>query len=174
MLALWVLVGLFDGASSTQGPTPPPTPVVPTYSGGGGGGGGATFVYERPRDWKARDGFDRRLQAEVEAQVRRLGAVFGDADSRQAQRIARKLADFTGEQRQIDSLQRELAKLQLEQEARAAAAEREQLEREVALIEAAIELRALLYDEQDALDALEALHEFETRAVLAAAGITIH
>jgi predicted nucleic acid-binding Zn-ribbon protein len=84
----------------------------------------------------------------------------------QAQRIARKLADYTGEIAQVESLRRELAKLQIEAEAR------EGLQQDLA--DAVQSLREILRDEEDAMAAVMALHDHEARHLLGMLGISVH
>lgn len=96
-----------------------------------------------------------------------------DSDRPQAQRIARKLVDYTGELDQIRSLQREIGKLQIAQAERIAQTQA-QAEQERALRAASEELRSLLMDEEDALQALMALEDMETRHLLGVMGISVH
>lgn len=91
----------------------------------------------------------------------------------QAQRIARKLEDYSGEVRQVESLRRELAKLEAVQRERTTRTALE-IERDAELQAAAYELNNILLEEEDAIQAILALDEFETRLMLAVAGIKLH
>jgi uncharacterized coiled-coil DUF342 family protein len=105
--------------------------------------------------------------------VRRIAGTMADSDRPQARRIARKLADYSGELRELQSLQREIGKLQAAQrEAVAGVQLRAEQERE--LTAAAEELRSILRDEEDFLDALAAVEQWESRLVLSALGIAVH
>lgn len=103
----------------------------------------------------------------------RIARTMADSERPQARRIARKLVDYTGEMEQIRSLQREIAKLQAAQAERIADTQaRAEQERE--LRAAADELRALMLDEEDTLQALMALEDMEARHLLGVLGISVH
>lgn len=91
----------------------------------------------------------------------------------QARRIAKKLEDYTGEVQQVESLRRELAKLEAVQRERTVRTAVE-IERDAELQAAAYELSNILLEEEDAIQAILALDEFETRLMLAVAGIKLH
>jgi hypothetical protein len=129
--------------------------------GGGGPGNAQAVVRNRKRGWA-----NERAQFEQSQQIRDITQTLEQSDQPQAQRIARKLADYTGEIAQIESLQRELAKLEAAQRSRLAQTE---MEREVQA--AAAELQSILRDDEDVADALMALHEYEARLLVVALGI---
>ena len=88
-------------------------------------------------------------------------------------RIARKLIDYSGEVAQIESLRRELAKLEAAQQERTASnLARQQYDADVQA--AAAELRAVLRDDDDAIDALEAIQRADAAHILGILGMTIH
>lgn len=101
--------------------------------------------------------------------MRRIARTMADSERPQAQRIARKLVDYTGEIEQIRSLQREIAKLQAAQRTRLAGQEREQDVRT-----AAAELSDFLRDEEDAMHALMALDEIEAGHLFGVIGVKLH
>jgi hypothetical protein len=101
--------------------------------------------------------------------MRRIGRTMADSERPQAQRIARKLVDYTGELDQIRSLQREIAKLQAAQANRIS-----QTQQDGELRAAAAELRSILLDEEDTLQALMALEDMEARHLLGVLGISVH
>lgn len=145
--------------------------------GGGGSGGNAVSIQLRDqrknqRGWDRERAvyehslreFDRQRRADLE----RIAQTLVDSGQVEAQRIARKLVDYTGELTQIDSLQRELAKLEAAQRSRELWAERNQ-----DVQAAAAELSEILRDDEDVAGALVALHEHETRLMLGVLGITM-
>ena len=149
---------------SQGGPLPPPPPP----SGGGPGGSG---TYVSPRGPSPAHEWEVRL-----AQAARLASIartMSQSERPQAQRIARKLEDYTGEVRQTESLRRELAKLEAVQRERTVRTALE-IERDAELQAAAYELSNILLDEEDAMQAFLALEEFETRLMLAVVGIKLH
>lgn len=113
------------------------------------------------------------LQASLEQfeqeHMRRIARTMADSEEPQANRIARKLADYDGELDQIQSLQRELGKLEAAQRSRITTAQRD-----ADLQAAAVELREILRDEKDTIEALVAVDEFDSRAVFAVLGVTLH
>lgn len=151
---------------SQGAPPPPPTPQ-------GGGPGTAQGTKERRRGWaRERAIFEeslRRFDPEHQAELRRIAQTLADSEQPQAQRIARKLADYTGEIAQVESLQRELGKLEAAQRSRITTAQRD-----ADIQAAAAELREILRDEEDTLAALAAADEFDSRAVFAVFGLTLH
>jgi len=101
--------------------------------------------------------------------LRRIGRTMAESELPQAQRIARKLIDYTGELDQIRSLQREIAKLQA---AQANLILQTQHERE--LRAASEELRLILLDEEDTIQAILVFENMEARHMLSVLGITIN
>ena len=138
------------------------------------GGGGASARRQRGRGWaREREILEQSLRQIDEAQIQGIARAMADSERPQAQRIARKLIDYSGELRELQSLQREIGKLQAAQrEAVAGVQLRAEQERE--LTAAAEELRLILRDEEDFLDALAAVEQWESRLVLSALGIAVH
>jgi len=145
-----------------------PAPVTP--SGGGGPGNAAQGRRRRGEGWgREREILRRsleRFRAEASQEMQTIRDVLDASPQPQAQRIARKLADYTGEIAQVESLRRELAKLQIEAEAR------EGLQQDLA--DAVQSLREILRDEEDAMAAVMALHDHEARHLLGMLGISVH
>jgi uncharacterized coiled-coil DUF342 family protein len=141
---------------------------------GGGSGKAKAGARNRNRDPK-RGWANERAQLEQSLidfeQRQRLNDIaqtLEDSEQRQAKRIARKLADYTGEIAQVESLRRELAKLEAAQQSRALTSERDR-DLEVA----AAELSEILRDDEDVASALMALHEHEAKLMLGALGIAM-
>ena len=145
-----------------------PAPVTP--SGGGGPGNAAQGRRRRGEGWgREREILEAslaRFRAEASQELQDIRDVLDAAPQPQAQRIARKLTDYTGEIAQVESLRRELAKLQIESEAR------EGLQQDLA--DAVQSLREILRDEEDAIAAVMALHDHEARHLLGMLGISVH
>jgi hypothetical protein len=142
------------------GSPPPPPPPPPTGGGPGGSGAG-----RRAHEWE--------LELQQAARLAAIGKELAKSDSRQARRLARKVADYTGDIRQTEILRRELSKLE--------AAQREQVARTAKEIERDRELRAaineldnILLEEEDAIQAFIEFEEFEARLLLAAVGIKLN
>jgi hypothetical protein len=113
------------------------------------------------------------LQRIAQQDVRSIAQTMADSDRPQAQRIARKLADYTGEAAQVESLRRELAKLELAQRERVAG-EQLQAQREADLQAAAQELRAILREDEEVVEIMGMLQDLERKQVLGVLGLTIH
>lgn len=149
------------------------TGYAPTVSGdapqvvGGGGPGGNAAQYNRPRPSPAHEW---ELELAQSARLASIARELATSDRPQARRIARKLADYTGEIRQAESLRREIAKLEAVQRQTQF---RSEIERQKSqdLQEAARELDAILADDEDALDLLVANYEAEADLLLAVFGI---
>jgi hypothetical protein len=142
------------------GSPPPPPPPPPTGGGPGGPGAG-----RRAHEWE--------LELQQAARLAAIGKELAKSDSRQAKRLARKVADYTGDIRQTEILRRELSKLeaaQREQVARTA----EEIERDRELRAAINELDNILLEEEDAIQAFIEFEEFEARLLLAAVGIKLN
>lgn len=140
---------------------------------GGGGPGNAVSIQRRkPQGWaNERAALEQSLlepDQQRQADLDRIAQTLADSGQAQAQRIARKLADYTGDLAQVESLQRELAKLEAAQRSRELWAERNQ-----DVQAAAAELSDILRDDEDVAGALVALHENETRLMLGVLGIAI-
>ena len=139
----------------------PPAPVVLA-------GGGMSANRGRPspaHEWE--------VQLAQAARLASIARTMSQSERPQAQRIARKLEDYSGEVRQVESLRRELAKLEAVQRERTTRTALE-IERDAELQAAAYELSNILLEEEDAMQAILALEEFETRLMLAVVGIKLH
>jgi hypothetical protein len=147
--------------------------------GGGGSGKAKAGVRNRNRD-PGRGWANERAQLEQSLidfeQRQRLNDIaqtLEDSERPQARRIARKLADYTGEAAQVESLRRELAKLELAQRERVAG-EQLQAQREADLQAAAQELRAILREDEEVVEIMGMLQDLERNQVLGVLGLTIH
>jgi hypothetical protein len=141
------------------------------------GGGGASAKRRgrlRGEGWgREREILELSLQQIEEQSLRQIARTLADSDRPQAQRIARKLVDYNGELEQIESLRRELAKLEVAQQERTAAnLARQQYDADMQA--AAAELRAVLRDDDDAIAAIHAAEAMDIRHVLGMLGMTIH
>ena len=141
------------------------------------GGGGASAKRRgrlRGEGWgREREILELSLQQIEEQGLRQIARTLADSDRPQAQRIARKLVDYNGEIEQIESLRRELAKLEVAQQERTAAnLARQQYDADIQA--AAAELRAVLRDDDDAIAAIHAAEAMDIRHVLGMLGMTIH
>lgn len=154
------------GALSLIGYAPTVTGSAPQVVGGGGPGGNAA-QYKRPRPSPAHEW---ELELAQSARLASIAKELAQSDRPQARRIARKLADYTGDIRQAESLRREIAKLEAVQRQTQF---RSEIERQKSqdLQEAARELDAILADDEDALDLLVANYEAEADLLLAVFGI---
>lgn len=138
------------------------------------GGGGASARRQRGRGWaREREILEQSLLQINEAQIQSIARAMADSERPQAQRIARKLIDYSGEVAQIESLRRELAKLEAAQQERTAANLAQQ-QYDADMQAAAAELRAVLRDDDDAIAALQAAEEMDIRNVFNILGLTIH
>ena len=141
------------------------------------GGGGASAKRRgrlRGEGWgREREILELSLQQIEEQGLRQIARTLADSDRPQAQRIARKLVDYNGELEQIESLRRELAKLEVAQQERTAANQARQ-QYDADMQAAAAELRAVLRDDDDAIAAIHAAEAMDIRHVLGMLGMTIH
>lgn len=141
------------------------------------GGGGASAKRRgrlRGEGWGRERGIlEASLQRIEQQDVQRIARVMADSERPQAQRIARKLIDYSGEAAEIESLRREIAKLEAARRERIAA-EASQAEREADLRAAMAELRDVLRDDEEVMYAIDALEQLEARQILGALGLTIH
>jgi hypothetical protein len=141
-------------------------------------GGGGTSAKRRGRlrgeGWgREREMLEASLARIEQGDVQRIARTMADSDRPQAQRIARKLVDYNGEIEQIESLRRELAKLEVAQQERTAANQARQ-QYDADMQAAAAELRAVLRDDDDAIAAIHAAEAMDIRHVLGMLGMTIH
>jgi len=151
------------------GDIPPPTP--PAVGGGASAGRRGRL---RGEGWaRERELLERSLQQIEEQGLRQIARTLADSDRPQAQRIARKLVDYNGELEQIQSLRRELAKLEVAQQERTAAnLARQQYDADMQA--AAAELRAVLRDDDDAIAVINAAEVMDIQHVMDILGMTIH
>jgi hypothetical protein len=163
LLAFWI-----GGAANPGGV--PPTPVDT----GGGGPSAKRRGRLRGEGWgREREILELSLQQIQEQGLRQIARTLADSDRPQAQRIARKLVDYSGEAAEVESLRRELAKLELAQRERIDGEQR-LAEREADVRAAAQELRALLREDDEVLEAISLLEDLERQLVIGALGYTIH
>jgi len=141
---------------------------------GGGGPSAKRRGRLRGEGWgREREILELSLQQIEEQGLRQIARTLADSDRPQAQRIARKLVDYNGELEQIESLRRELAKLEVAQQERTAANQARQ-QYDADMQAAAAELRAVLRDDDDAIAAIHAAEAMDIRHVLGMLGMTIH
>lgn len=132
---------------------------------GGGGPSASARRYGWLREWEIELATARKL-AEIASKM-------AQSERPQARRIAKKIEDYTGDIRQAESLRRELAKLEIAQRQKIKHTA-EQIERDSELQAVAYELNNILLEEEDAIQAILALEEFEASFVLSTLGIKIH
>jgi hypothetical protein len=154
------------GALALTGYAPTVTGSAPQVVGGGGPGGNAA-QYKRSRPSPAHEW---ELELQQAARLASIAKELATSDRPQARRIAKKLEDYTGEIRQVESLRRELAKLEAVQREKQF---RSEIERQKSqdLQDAAQELDAILADDEDALDLLMANYDAEADLLLAVFGL---
>jgi hypothetical protein len=154
-------------------------PVDPPIGGGGGGSSNAQAVVhnrDRNRNRDPKRGWaNERAQLEQSLidfeqrqRLKDIAQTLDESEQPQARRIARKLADYTGELSQVQSLRRELAKLEAAQQSRALTAERDR-----DLEAAAAELSEMLREDEEMVNAMMALHQYEAKLILGALGIAM-
>jgi hypothetical protein len=145
---------------------------IPPAVGGGASAGRRGRL--RGEGWaRERELLERSLQQIEEQSLRQIARTLADSDRPQAQRIARKLVDYNGELEQIQSLRRELAKLEVAQQERTAAnLARQQYDADMQA--AAAELRAVLRDDDDAIAVINAAEVMDIQHVMDILGMTIH
>lgn len=166
MASAWGVSWGFSWGNSWGSISPPPVP-----SGGGGGGSPAKRrTRSRTQGWaRERAVLKASLEQLEHKRLRRIARTMASSQEPQANRIARKLADYTGEIAQVERLQRELGKLEAAQLSRLTTAQFD-----ADLQAAAAELREILRDEKDTIEALVAVDEFDARAVFAVLGLRLH
>jgi hypothetical protein len=138
-----------------------PAPIPPLSGGGMGGPGGPNPAHV----WE--------LELQQAARLASIARTMSQSERPQARRIARKIEDYTGEVQQLESLQREIARLEAAQREITTRTQLE-AERDAELQAMAYELSNILLEEEDAIQAILALEEFEARLMLAVAGIKLH
>jgi hypothetical protein len=155
---------IFYGGTVTQ-PVPPPAPQV-----AGGSGGTAPRRRKRPEweNWRAQE--RARLESllrgeDTTPEVQQAAATLSTSAEPRAQRIARKLTNYTGGLDQLKSLQRDIAKLEVDIQQRRIADENYQ-----ALQQAAAELSAVMQDDGDFLATYAEYEKQEAELLFAALG----
>lgn len=150
------------GALSLTGYAPTVTGSAPEVVGGGGPSNQGLRRPSPAHQWE--------LELQQAARLASIARELAVSDRPQARRIAKKLKDYTGEIRQVESLRRELAKLEAVQREKQF---RSEIERQKSqdLQDAARELDAILADDEDALDLLIANYDAEADLLLAVFGI---
>lgn len=138
----------------------PPAPVILA-----GGGMSANAGPSEAHRWE--------IELLHAARMAAIAKTMAQSDRPQARRIAKKLEDYTGDIRQAESLRRAIAKLEAVQRERATRTALE-IEKDEALRAAARELDNILLDEEEAMHAILAIEEFETRLMLSVLGIRLH
>lgn len=107
-----------------------------------------------------------RFKDEASKELQNIYEVMSTSQNKQAQRIARKIADYSGEIDQVQKLQIELLKLEIQQEIN--------LGIKGDLLQASEDLKEFLRDEEDIVYALIALQEYESKQLFAIFGINLH
>lgn len=135
--------------------------VQPTATQEGGGPGKSKR--KRGQGWeRERAIFEASLQRFEDEHVRRIARTMADSESQSANRIARNLANYNGELEEVYRLQRYIKKLERELNNRLNDT-KTNLERENELRAASEELNNILMEEEDAIFALEAVNELESK-----------
>lgn len=150
------------GALNLTGYAPTVSGDAPQVVGGGGPGNPGLRRPSPAHEWE--------LELAQSARLASIAKELAQSDRPQARRIARKLADYTGDIRQAESLRREIAKLEAVQRQTQFQSEIER-QKSRDLQEAARELDAIMADDEDALDLLVANYEAEADLLLAVFGI---
>lgn len=119
----------------------------------GGGGGGPSI---KRKGWAN----ERAALEESLRKLERISSTMEKSDEPKAQEIAAELEDYSGEAEQIETLRRNLESLQIAQRRKELT---EQKERDVQ--SAAKELQAILDDDEEVADTLDALLQFESRVM---------
>jgi hypothetical protein len=123
--------------------------------GGGGPGNAQAVVRNRKRGWA-----NERAQFELSQEVQTAQQTLEQSPNKIARRIAKKVKDYSQEVAQLEQLQKDFAKLQAEYESKS--------EMDAELREAAQIMQQFLQDEQDIVDLLLVLDDFDAKCVIAA------
>lgn len=145
-------------------------PGVQPASQAGGSGGAVPRRRKRPEweNWREqeRSRLESLLRGEdTTPEVQRAAATLSTSAEPRAQRIARKLTNYTGELDQLKSLQRDIAKLEVDIQQRRIADENYQ-----ALQQTTAELRLVMRDDEDFLAAYADYERQEAELLFAALG----
>lgn len=126
-----------------------------------GGGGPGKAKRKRGQGWeRERAIFEASLQRFEDEHVRRIARTMADSESTRANRIARKLANYNGEIKDVYRLQSEIQKLEAELAKKLNDA-KVNADHENALRAASAELTSILMEEEDAISALISINELE-------------
>lgn len=123
-------------------------------TGGGGPGNAVSIQRRKPRGWA-----NERAQFELSQEVQRAQATLAQSPVKAANKVARKLADYTNDIVDLYQLQQSVARLTAEHQ--------NKIEKDRDLREAAQVMTQFLQDEQDAIDLLVALDQFDACCVIA-------
>jgi len=148
------LGNFFIAGAGTLGPEPPPTPII------GGGGSGAS----KGKGWlRERQILEDALRKIEEQEIRQIANVISQSEIPQARRVVKKLVDYSGEIKQIESLQRSLLKFEEENRKRDFKSQKD------ADIQAAVgQLQELLLDDQEVIDIFFEVEKLETQHIMLA------
>jgi hypothetical protein len=130
----------------------------------------ATVQFNRPRPNPAHEW---ELELAQAARLASIAKTMAKSERPQARRIAKKIADYTGEIKQAESLRRELAKLEAAQREKTTRT-RDQISRDKELRRAANELQDILVEEDDAIQAIMDFDEYEAELMFLAFGFKIY
>lgn len=133
-------------------------------------GGGPS---QKSKGWlKEREQLEESLRAIELENVRDIAIKMAQSNRPQAKRIARKLVDYSGELKQAQSLDRELAKLELIQKQQVITDVLEK-EKEKELTLAALELKEFLQEETEILETYLHIEQQESQLLFRALGLPV-
>lgn len=133
-------------------------------------GGGPS---QKSKGWlKEREQLEESLRAIELENVRDIAIKMAQSNRPQAKRIARKLVDYSGELKQAQSLDRELAKLELIQKQQVITDALEK-EKEKELTLAALELKEFLQEETEILETYLHIEQQESQLLFRALGLPV-
>lgn len=158
------------GALIFTGYSPTATGSNPEIVGSAGPSQSATAQFNRPRPNPAHEW---ELELAQAARLASIAKTMAKSGRPQARRIAKKIADYTGEIKQAESLRRELAKLEAAQREKTTRT-RDQISRDKELRRAANELQDILVEEDDAIQAIMDFDEYEAELMFLAFGFKIY
>ena len=158
------------GALIFTGYAPTATGSSTEIVGSAGPSQSATVQLNRPRPSPAHEW---ELELAQAARLASIAKTMAKSERPQARRIAKKIADYTGEIRQAESLRRELAKLEAAQREKTTRT-RDQISRDKELRRAANELQDILVEEEDAIQAIMDFDEYEAELMFLAFGFKIY
>ena len=143
---------------------------IPAASAGGGSRADRARSRKKPQWHTWREQERAKLESllrgeDTSPEVQQAAATLSTSAEPRAQRIVRKLTTYTGEFDQLKSLQKDIAKLELDIQQRRIADENYQ-----ALQQATVELRDMLRDDEDFVVAYDAYERQEIQLLFAALG----